>query len=273
MKTSYLPLAIAFLCGSATTVFASDLPGLPAGATVKVEGPLVMHPGGNQAAWLEFRNYLRISEPATQQMKDLLAQRGWHWAKSEAESATSISITGFVRIHNDVPNNRDTGKVEIAAILEVGLDASLARTTPVIKSGGSNRPVGSHDAGVAHTLSRSGMGLGGSVVAAMGVDWIAEATGLRAAINGLFPSNGEKGKFSEVIWKDRPFFCGDECKQKFERLHHVVELNYRAIHAKEGTPYYTITVELVSNKREDPTPLIAYAMLRLIDDMDAGSKE
>lgn len=271
--TKALPLAFALLFGSANPSFAAELPGLPAGSTVKIEGPLVMHPGGKQAAWLEFRNYLRISQPATQQMRDLLTQRGWKWAETEAESATSISITGFVRIHNEIPSNRDTGKVEIAAILEEGLDASLAKQNPVYPQSSGQRAVGSNDAGVAHALSRGGMSLGGSLVASMGIDWIAEATGLRAAVNGLFTGNEPKVKYAPILWRDKPIFCFEECTRKFETLHHVVELNYRAIHAKQGTPYHTITVELVSNKREDPTPLIAYAMLRLIDNMDEGAKE
>lgn len=260
MKTTLT--LIALLC-SATPAQADS--SLPQGATLATVGELKLLPGMKSAAWLEVMNYLKVSEPATELMKSTLGQHGWQWAGTRETAAASVSITGFVRIHNDIKDSRDTGKIEIAAILESGYTDGMKEARQAQTAAASGRGTLDYDAGVSGQLSRGlGVGRGAGIVAAIGVDWLADITGLRRAVNGAVSGGAQT---SDMPWRSKPLFCFGECEREFNTLHHVVELNYRAMKGREATPYYTVRVTFDSDKREDPTPLVAAALTKMMQSL------
>jgi len=237
---------------------------LPPGVAIRTEGQLLIPKGATQSAWLDFMGYFGPSQKASEFARNTLGATGWKWAQDQKSSAMYASLSGYVRIHNYLPNSRDTGQIRLADVLEEGMEAnSLEKQQTTQDQDKSSRGALGHDAGVAHQLGRQGGGMGSGIVGAIMVDWLANATGLRAAMSRALSGAGG-GKEN---WPDKPFFCGSDCETMFSSLNNEVRLNFRTMQGTEAGPYYTVIVNKFTREREDPTPLIEIALNRMMQDL------
>ena len=256
---------------------------LPPGVEIRTEGQLVIPKGATQSAWLDVYSHHDTYPPrpkpkTTNMIKKMLENVGWTWAATESGATTSISLTGYFSVYNELPGSVNTGKASIAEVYEAGittLQDEKSQHGTQVASTASPRGLLDYDAGVAHMagkLSGSSNALAVGAGAAIGLDYLADATGLRAALNNSF-ARGFASLFRGGTNGKPPFFCGEECKRQFHTYHHEANLSVRFMQGTAASPYYTVIVSKVAQEREDPTPLIEIALNRIMQDLAKGAAQ
>lgn len=243
----------------------------PVGGNIEVRtvGRVDLPPGATQSAWLDVYTHNDTYPPmrwpkSTSMIKQILGDAGWKWVDTETNATTSVSLSGYFRIFNELPGSLDTGKLGVVNVLEAGITTPDEKAQPDMRvaSTASSRGLLDYDAGVAHQAGRLAGGSNAVAVgagAAIGLDYLADVTGLRAALNNSFAS-GFASLFGGGTMGKPPFFCSEECQRQFNTYHHEVHLSMRFMQGTVASPYFEVIVSKVANVREDPIPLIEQAM-------------
>ena len=135
---------------------------LPPGVEIRTEGQLVIPKGATQSAWLDVYSHHDTYPPrpkpkTTNMIKKMLENVGWTWAATESGATTSISLTGYFSVYNELPGSVNTGKASIAEVYEAGittLQDEKSQHGTQVASTASSRGLLDYDAGVAHMAGK-----------------------------------------------------------------------------------------------------------------------
>lgn len=256
-----IPLLLSASIASAEDILQSDTKPSPGNVSIEETGSLLLPQNAHKALWLNFYSGAVIVEGTTSRLKSALADQGFTFANSEAEALSTVNVTGYVRLYND-SRSYDTGILDLGDLLEKSIDFSKQPDTP------RSDPL-AFDAGVAQQATRAiraGGGTGGvatGVGAAVVAHWLADATGLRGAINGGFRKLvGAKG--------NRPLlFCGADCK----RTTHEVVIQLTVWQGKESKSYW-LTLKQVADDIDESAvlPLAKHGLSRMLDKLAQAAK-
>jgi hypothetical protein len=274
MKSTHLQtvlLLTAFL-GTGQTL-AQDMPletpqqesriSLPAGATLEENGAVELPSNAAGALWLNFYSGIYVALDTTSRLHEALSSHGFKFTQREEDAKATVNVTGFVRMYN-ATLSYDTGQIYLGELLEQNIDVSKQSATV-----GRARGLLDSDAGVAQQATRAinaGGGSGGvaaGIGAAVVTDWLADATGLRGALNNGFRKLiGARG--------NRPiFFCGVNCK----RTIHEVVLQLTVWQGREPKAYNLILRQVADDINDDAIlPLAKFGLSHLLDKLYQASR-
>jgi hypothetical protein len=253
----------AVACGI-THAYASDNKPFVSSSPIEMreEGVLDIPPNGRKSAYLVFNKSIYPATQVTDSLKQKLEAAGYQWQNDESSAKLVMTMSGNVEIFNELNDTRmqkgTTGKVDLGRVLEDGLIIADQSATQ------ANRGALNFDAGISQQTSRLASSQGPShsadigVGAAIALDWLAEATGLRDSINRAF----NKVVFGKNF-PNKQLFCGDECQQKYSRVHHRVSLNVRVWKDRQAKDF-TIIADRVDKEIGDPMPVIEKAMMAMV---------
>lgn len=236
---------------------------LPAGATLEESGTVELPPGAAGALWMDFYSGISVARDTTSRLHAALVTQGFKFTQREEDAKATVNVTGFVRIYNGT-RSYDTGQIYLGELLEQNIDVSKQSATV-----GRERGLLDSDAGVAQQATRAinaGDGSGGvasGIGAAVVMDWLADATGLRGTMNdGFRKLIGAKG--------NRPlFFCGVDCK----RTTHEVVLQLTVWQGRESKAYNLILRQTADDINDDAIlPLAKYGLSHLLDKLYKASR-
>lgn len=258
-----LLVAVSMSGGAAAQRAPESKASLPAGATLEESGTIELPPGAADALWLDFYTGAKVSPQITSRLRAELAPRGYRFTQREEDAKATVDLTGLVRAYND-KRSYDTGVIFLGEVLEQNIDVSQQSATV-----GRARGLLDSDAGVAQQAERAisaGGGSGGiasGIGAAIVLDWVADATGLRTAVNNGFRKLfGAKG--------GRPLFCNADCK----RTTHEIVFHISVWQGRESkVASYSLIVRQVTDDSDEGVilSLAQYGLSHLLDKLHQAS--
>lgn len=251
-KSATLMFLMALTASTPHLAYSSET-ALPVGAQLSESGSIMLPPDAAESMWLDFYTSIQVAPVTTARLRVALAKTGYRFAANEAEAKATITISGYARIHNEA-GSYDTGKMFLGEVLEENVAIVDQSATSA-----AERNALAYDAGVSQQAGRllSSQGASGSFAGGIGTaiaaDWLADASGLRGALNGAFrKAVGAKG--------NRPLICFGACK----RTIHEVVIDLSVWQGKEFKTY-TLTVSKTADDIEDELiPHLAESALSIL---------
>lgn len=243
---------------------------LLATVTVSEDGRINLPPGSKDSAWLDFYTGTRVAPKTSAGLRSALEQMGWRFADGAEGAKAGISVSGYFRMWaaDAGKYGYNTGKVFLGELLEPEVALAAEEHTQSADNPRSGKFL-NFDIGAAQQASRATGGALSGAGVAMGLDWVADVTGLRSAINrGFINLFGiEKSKPGKTSLKRNALFCTGNCA----RTTHEVTLLVSFWEGKTLKPgNYTLTLRLVEDdiNQDALAPMVEIALSRLIENLD-----
>ncbi len=222
-------------------------------------GSVTLPREASKALWLNFYSGAIVALDTSARLREALAAQGFKFSRSENDARVTVNISGFVRLYND-KRSYDTGKVFLGELIEPNIEFKgyshvAAPTKQLLAS----------DAGVARQATQAGVpggAIGGLGVAIL-TDWLADATGLRSALNqSLRNALGSKGGRSVL-------FCGTNCK----RTTHEVSLTLTVWEGQQSSSR-TLTFRQVAPDIDETlvVPMAERGLSQLLEELVKASR-